>query len=314
MRYEKKKRGAFEEHSFWQSYSDMMAALLLIFILLIAITLSIYKQKTTDLDNTRHELNIAQDELDAARYELEEAMANLANSRLEIELSNQELAQSLAELEEAYNQAALTQEALNNAYLEIENGRQELEATRTELEDIVGIRTDIIGALQDTFQNSSMEVDAQTGSITFSSDVLFRYNSATLTNASKETLKEVIPKYLEVLLQDKFRDSIAEIIIEGHTDTDGTYLHNLRLSFDRANAVATFCLDPQNGLGEIQITQFQKLLTVNGRSFSSPIYIKNVFGISTGEIDAQASRRVEIKFRLKEDEMIDRISEVLKKD
>ena len=56
----------------------------------------------------------------------------------------------------AYDQAALTQEELNNAYLEIENARQELTTTKQELQDIVGIRTDIIGALQSAFSNSSM--------------------------------------------------------------------------------------------------------------------------------------------------------------
>ena len=34
----------------------MMAALLLIFVLIIAITLAIYKQKTTDLDQARADL------------------------------------------------------------------------------------------------------------------------------------------------------------------------------------------------------------------------------------------------------------------
>ena len=131
------------------------------------------------------------------------------------------MAASLAELQQAYAQAALTQEELNKAYLEIENARQELTTTKNELQDIVGIRTDIIGALQATFDNSSMKVDAQTGSITFSSDVLFRYNSSTLTADSKGSLKEIIPRYLDVLLQDQFRSYIAEIIIEGHTDTDG---------------------------------------------------------------------------------------------
>ena len=181
MRNRQKNREAFAEHSYWQSYSDMMAALLLIFILIIAITLAIYKQKTTDLDKTRLELNEAQARLDLT-------MDDLEKSRAEIEKSNEELAASLAELQQAYEQAALTQEELNKAYLEIEDARNELTVTKNELQDIVGVRTDIIGALQSAFDNSSMKVDAQTGSITFSSDVLFRYNSATLTSESRKTL------------------------------------------------------------------------------------------------------------------------------
>jgi len=314
MRSKRKNREAFSEHSYWQSYSDMMAALLLIFVLIIAITLAIYKQKTTDLDQTRLDLSLAQGELDAAQAELDAALIDLENSKLAIEQSNKDLALSLAELQQAYEQAALTRDELNNAYLEIENAKEELATTKSELQDIVGIRTDIIGALQENFDNSSMTVDAQTGSITFSSDVLFRYNSATLTASSKTSLKEIIPVYLDVLLQDQYREYIAEIIIEGHTDTDGSYQSNMELSYNRANAVAKFCLDKQNGLSEKEIEQLQQLLTVNGRSYSSPIYKTDKSGKVTEEIDMVASRRVEIKFRLKEDEMIDKISTILEQN
>ncbi len=314
MRNNRRKREAFSEHSYWQSYSDMMAALLLIFILMIAITLAIYKQKTNDLEQTRLDLSAAQEQLDATRTDLENSKADLEQSKTDLELSNQELAASLAELKQAYDNAALTEEELNNAYLEIENAQKELATTKSELQDIVGIRTDIIGALQSTFNNSSMSVDAQTGSIAFSSDVLFSYNSATLTAGSKNSLQEVIPMYLDVLLQDQYREYIAEIIIEGHTDTDGGYTGNMELSYNRANAVANFCLDDKNGLSKSKIEQLQQLLTVNGKSCSDPIYVKDATGADTTEIDMEASRRVEIKFRLKEDEMIEKISEILSQE
>ena len=297
MKNRRRNREAFREHSYWQSYSDMLAALLLIFILMIAITLAIYRQKTNDLEQTRLELDSAQSELDATIKDLE--------------LSNEELASSLAELQQAYEQAALTQEELNRAYLEIENAREELTVTKKELQDIVGIRTDIIGALQSAFSNSAMKVDAQTGSITFSSDVLFRYNSASLTTDSRETLKNIIPMYLDVLLADQFRDYIAEIIIEGHTDTDGGYQSNMELSYERANAVADFCLSKRNGLDEAKNEQLQKHLTDNGKSWSNPVYQKDAWGNPTEEVDMPASRRVEIKFRLKEDEMIEKIAGIL---
>lgn len=292
MKNNRKNREAFREHSYWQSYSDMMAALLLIFVLMIAITLTIYKQKTTDLDQTKIELNSAREDLDQYREEIAK--------------SNQELELSLAQLQEAYVVSEMTQTELANAYLEIDQAKAELADTKSELQDIVGIRTDIIGELQNTFHNSTMKVDPQTGSITFSSDVLFRYNSAKLTNDSKATLKEIIPLYLDVLLQDAYRPYIAEIIFEGHTDTDGGYQSNMELSYNRANAVASFCQDSRNGLSKEQIQQLQQLMTVNGRSYSDPVYKEN-----SQEINMPASRRVEIKFRLREDEMIDKITEIL---
>ncbi|MBR5508667.1 MAG: OmpA family protein [Lachnospiraceae bacterium] len=292
MKNNRKNRAVFSEISYWQSYSDMMAALLLIFILIIAITLAIYKQKRDDLDEAQIQLNATKTELEA---------------------SEEELRNSLIELEAAYAKATMTQEELEAAHREIEEANQkiddaraELDATKGELQDIVGIRTDIISELQTRFSNSSMKVDAQTGSITFSSDVLFRYNSATLTEESKTSLKEIIPVYLDVLLQDNFRPYIAEIIFEGHTDTDGDFQSNMTLSYNRANSVARFCMNSTNGLSEDQIELLQKLMTVNGKSFSTPIYKMN-----SDQVDMPSSRRVEIKFRLKEDEMINKITEIL---
>lgn len=306
MSRRRSRHAAYEEHSYWQSYSDMMAALLLMFILIIAITLMIYKQKTETLEITQAELELAQ--------------ADLENYRIEIEASNAELENSLIKLQDAYDEAAMTKAELDAAYLEIENARKDLDQayleideaqaelafTKTELQNIVGIRTDIIGELQTKFDDSSMVVDAQTGSITFSSDVLFDYGKSNLTRASQTTLKEIIPMYLDVLLQDTYKDYIAEIIIEGHTDTDGSYQSNVELSTNRAMSVAEFCLNKRNGLDEAQIERLQTLLTVNGRSYSDPVYKEG-----TDEINMAASRRVEIKFRLKEDEMIEKIAEIL---
>ena len=273
----------------------MMAALLLFFILITAVTMTVYRKKTTDLEETRKELNLA-------REKMELVMADL-------ERSNEELTLSLQQLQQAYDQEALTQEELRRAYLEIETAKAELALTKGELQNIVGIRTDIIRSLQNIFDESSMKVDAQTGSITFSSDVLFRYNSATLTSQSQKTLKQVIPMYLSVLLQEQYRDYIAEVIIEGHTDTDGTYQSNMELSYNRAYAVASFCLKEKNGLNQRQIEDLQRILTVNGRSYSDPVYVNN-----TAQIDMAASRRVEIKFRLKEEEMINRIAEIINRE
>ena len=292
MRNNRKERNAFHSPSYWQSYSDMMAALLLIFILIIAITLAIYKQKQTDLEVTQQQLSSTQADLAMSEEELKNYMAQLDDANTKVSMTQEEL-------QAAYNAIAAKQE-------EVDATQEELRATKSQLQDIVGVRTDNIRALQESLDGSSMTVDAQNGSITFSSDVLFRYNSAVLTENSKNTLREVIPTYLSVLLQADYRPYIAEIIVEGHTDTEGGYASNMELSFARANAVATFCQNSKNGLTDDQITALQNVLTVNGRSYSSPVYKEG-----TSEVDMAASRRVEIKFRLKEDEMIEKINEVL---
>ena len=87
MKNNRRKRAAFEAPSYWQSFSDMMAALLLIFILIIAITLMIYKQKTTDLERTQNELNAAQIELEQFRKEIEASNRELAASLTELQIA-----------------------------------------------------------------------------------------------------------------------------------------------------------------------------------------------------------------------------------
>ena len=85
----------------------------------------------------------------------------------------------------------------------------------------------------------------------------------------------------------------------------------MELSYERAKAVADFCLNKRNGLSETEIEQLQKILTVNGKSWSTPVYHKDASGSFTEEVDMPASRRVEIKFRLKEDEMIEKMAGIL---
>ena len=63
----------------------------------------------------------------------------------------------------------------------------------------------------------------------------------------------------------------------------------------------------QNGIiSSGQEEQLRTVLTANGKSYSNPIYGDD------GEVDMDASRRVEIKFRLQDEEMIDEMMDILK--
>ena len=74
---------------------------------------------------------------------------------------------------------------------------------------------------------------------------LFPQGKSELTDSFKITLNEVMPKYLDILanLDSAQTAMVKEIRIEGHTDTDGTFLHNMTLSSARAFAVYKYIHD-----------------------------------------------------------------------
>ncbi|RAK15238.1 chemotaxis protein MotB [Anoxybacillus vitaminiphilus] len=184
--------------------------------------------------------------------------------------------------------------------------RELLEKKEKEIQEVVSVKTEIIKALTEAFEKSNMaiEIDQQTGAIRFPGSVLFETNSSEISNEGKAFLKQFIPKYMGILLQDRFKDEISSIIIEGHTDRQGTYMYNMSLSQERAYSVLEYIYsDEFPNFKERELSK--KYITANGRSFSSPLTNEK------GEYDANRSRRVEFLFRLKDDEAIKAIEKLV---
>jgi outer membrane protein OmpA-like peptidoglycan-associated protein len=177
------------------------------------------------------------------------------------------------------------------------------------IEELVGVKANIIRELVKAFKDSNlnMEVDQQTGAIRFSGGVFFETNSSEVSPTGEHYLQQFIPQYIGILLSDQFRDEISQIIVEGHTDKKGGYLFNLKLSQDRALSVVQKIYDPKFP-DFTHRKELEGIITANGRSFSMPIYN------SKGQINPDKSRRVEFKFRLKDDELLDKIQEMVKDD
>ena len=138
------------------------------------------------------------------------------------------------------------------------------------------------------------------------SSVLFDYNESLLTEEGTRILAQVLPVYCRVLLSQEYEPYLAEIIIDGYTDTTGDYITNLKLSQERAFAVAEYLVNSRYSfLNEAESDLLTEKLTANGRSMSNPILDEN------GNVNMDASRRVEIKFRLKDEEMISSLQQMI---
>ncbi len=294
----------------WISYSDMMAALLLIFVLILTYSLYQYftmlETKTLELDTKNKELdqqkialNLATDELNAKEQALIIIQTDLDN--LQDKLSSQE-----EELSNARATLIIQQQKLDEAAAKLEEQQLALASQAEQIDDLIGIRTTMIRELSSSLTAANMKatVDPNTGDIVLDSSVFFETGKSTIKEEGQELLNRFIPVYLNVLLQDKYSNYLGEIIIEGHTDSTGTYENNLKLSQDRALQVALYCLNMPS-LTRDQKLKLQEILTAKGRSYSDLVYTAD------GKEDPDASRRVEFKFSLKDAEMIAEMNRIL---
>ncbi|GAA0432416.1 OmpA family protein [Lentibacillus halophilus] len=183
----------------------------------------------------------------------------------------------------------------------------QIEEMKKTIDQLMGVRSELVNELQAEFSDSSMgiEVDKETGAIIFDTEILFPYNKSELKPDSFQFLDEFVPKYLDILLQSGYEKYVAEIIIEGHTDRDGGYLYNMELSQDRAYSVAEYILSDDFPYQNIQ-EHLKDKLTVNGKSYT------DFRTDDEGDYSAKASRRVEFKFRLKDEEILEKTREILK--
>ena len=301
-RRKKSENGGF---NVWRSYSDMMAGVLLLFVLLMCVTL-FQAQKSYDESIKERDEKIALQEeytleILAQQNELDEKEGQLKDQNQQLKtqdekLKNQEelLAQLAAKLKD--------QEATLNEKTAL------LKDQQAQIDQIIGVKADVIEALKKEFakNNINVDIDTQTGAMTLESSVLFAYDEAELTEEGKQALEQVLPIYCKVLLQKDYMKYLAEIIIDGYTDTDGDYSYNLQLSQQRSLAVAQYLLNIQgNFLNSDQSQNLQEYLTVNGHSMANPVLDAN------GNVDKDASRRVEVKFRLKDEEMISELNKIM---
>ena len=129
--------------------------------------------------------------------------------------------------------------------------------------------------------------------------MLFDLDKAFLKPKFKEILNNFFPRYIKVLNRPEYKDNIVEIRIEGHTDSDGEYFHNMELSQNRTRTVLQYCFGLMN---EDEAGWAKSLITANGLSSSQPIIINGVE-------DKSLSRRVEFRVRTNAEKQLEDIAE-----
>ena len=140
-------------------------------------------------------------------------------------------------------------------------------------------------------------------------DVLFDTGKDGLKPRFMSILDDFFPRYIKILSSDKYKQSIEEVRIEGHTSSiwsegmpeNKAYFLNMELSQARTRSVLQYVLLLPRISG--QQDWLKRHLTANGLSSSKLVYNSN------GSENIEGSQRVEFKVRTNADE---RISEILK--
>ncbi|MBL3520416.1 OmpA family protein [Arcobacter lanthieri] len=326
--YKKEKN---QEENFWISYADLMAGLLFVFILVIASIVIKYIY-------TQHSLEDSEDAKSKLFYELAKAKNLYQESQSKLDDANKRIILSSNEIEklksllleyeltikdekdkndnlnlalgDSTNQISLKDEELKLLADKLlvqtqihQKMVEDFDIAKLKIKTLTGIKLNVIAKLKEKLGNS-INVDEKSGAIKFSSNILFDQNSYVLKEESKKELSIVLKNYLSVLFEDKdISKYIENITIEGHTNSDGTYLSNLLLSQQRAMSVMQFLYE-SNIVDKKLLSTF---VNSSGRSSADLILDKN------GVEDKDASRRIEIKFTIKNEEAIKEIQNYLDK-
>lgn len=150
-------------------------------------------------------------------------------------------------------------------------------------------------ALKTEFQSDlkrwNAAIDKETLSFEFKSpDILFGLGSSVMRPQFKDVLSDFFPRYMVVL--SRFRDSINEVRIEGHTssqwnigvNSDDAYFRNMELSQARTRSVLFFIQGLKASVEDQAWTR--KNVAAVGLSSSRPVIDSN------GKEDPERSRRV----------------------
>ena len=174
-----------------------------------------------------------------------------------------------------------------------------------------GLYKDLDSVFRDDFKRWNLKLDKDLSIKFINPQVLFIEGSYEVTPYFKSILVEFLPKYFSVVTKKQYDTSIAEIRVEGHTDTTrktkDSYIGNMELSQNRARNVLAFIREQDcfRNLPSEKKELLQFLLTANGLSYGRTVdknYDLTIY--SKQPIDPDKSRRVEFRIVTKTDQII----------
>jgi outer membrane protein OmpA-like peptidoglycan-associated protein len=144
----------------------------------------------------------------------------------------------------------------------------------------------IMKMLGKELQAIGAKVDPNTQRITLEDKVKFELDNDAVSPSAAQYLRRLVPVLLHASDTPEGRRWLRNVVVEGYTSDEGTYLLNLQLSLDRSRSVVCALFQGEetgDALSSAQLRKVQELFLVGGYSFNSM------------KLDRENSRRVEFK-------------------
>ncbi|MCQ2516879.1 MAG: OmpA family protein [Saccharofermentans sp.] len=164
--------------------------------------------------------------------------------------------------------------------------------TREEIEVLNEATERFFGDLETAFNDEGLAVtiDRDSGAIILDASVLFDNNQYSINSAGQSLLNSFMETVLSVLSNEQYDMLLSQIVIQGHTDSNGTYDHNVELSENRANAVMDYLVSALVNNTSYEADYLSSILMAEGCASDFLIYNDD------GSENQAASRRVEFVF------------------
>ena len=330
-RLERNRARAEEEESVFVTMTDMTISFLLIIMILLAffatqlnndatVPLTAYERVRQERD----ELRVENRDLQASVEVLE---AELARVRSDLELVTAERDRLRDDLDQLREENEALQAQISDLEDEIARLEQEIERLRVVnpleayLSEAIDQRREILVELRNRllveFPELQVVISPEQDALRFQGEGLFRSGSSQLQlrqRAIVETMGRLLDEILvcftlgERAVRGEACDSgnalIEAVQIEGHTDSDGSDLNNLRLSTARANETLFVMLDENRTILAHQNLRGQPVMSVSGYGEMRPIETNE-----TTEGKA-ANRRIDLRIIMYAPSTVEEVEEV----
>lgn len=194
---------------------------------------------------------------------------------------------------------------------------EEFKATKEQL------YAELENEFKDDFKEWQVELDKDL-SIKFTNpEVLFESGQTSIRPYFSQILSEFLPRYFSILMQEKYKNRIAEIRIEGHTDNvpaprfdSDPYIGNIMLSQLRSAQVLKHFrnMDYYKSLSLTDEQRLQFWITANGLSFGRTLDDdKQMTALSGKPANNQYSRRVEFRIITTSETLVEQVLKEISK-